>query len=665
MNIVNDALKLLKILFNTVFHVDLGGIERITINVSDEDGQFKYLYLKNGKLVQISKNSHQSTIFELLKEREFRKLKEVLVLFNSTESFRQYVTQELADELHFICPELTFLELKIPANDLKKNRTLSELKKYFSKNDLFVQLSFQCTTLDELPLIDSFNDVTTIDTINVRAGIEFLFDHSKIWQLDDIYYRFRTTGIPICFKPLDLSFNDGKLYIKEVELTEDEIYNLSLYIHKYLNETSLRRNEKSYFMVLKELLLAKKKVVFFKYYNIVSKGLSYKPSFRDYINEYTKAFWLRAYHAKNADKIVRYSKLFLPKAHFKNIKRTVFIVGWYGTETVGDKAILGGIVEDYIQMYGENNVEFIIGSLYPYISERTVIELGIKAKVVNTQNFDLVKYSAFSDEVVMGGGPLMDLHYLYVPLIGFLVSKSFKKRCVVYGCGLGPLKSAEHIEVVKRILSISDKTMLRDSDSVKLAKKWGGSEIELWGDPARSYLISMKDKMKFNSTKNEIACFLREMPNSFYKHMSQKEFQAFKEQFELALRNFLVEKMNEYHAERIVLYHMHNFDIGGDDRDYSRYFIERYFSNNRNIINFDPKLSTVNSICKVMLSSKLNICMRFHSMLFADTLETNFFAVDYTDGGKIKAYLSDHNKLELLHSISSLVSSNKPNEGIL
>ena len=47
--------------------------------------------------------------------------------------------------------------------------------------------------------------------------------------------------------------------------------------------------------------------------------------------------------------------------------------------------------------------------------------------------------------------------------------------------------------------------------------------------------------------------------------------------------------------------------------------------------------------------------MRFHSVVFAHTLETDFTGFDYTNGGKIHNYLTDNNALQNLLSIENLI----------
>jgi polysaccharide pyruvyl transferase WcaK-like protein len=50
--------------------------------------------------------------------------------------------------------------------------------------------------------------------------------------------------------------------------------------------------------------------------------------------------------------------------------------------------------------------------------------------------------------------------------------------------------------------------------------------------------------------------------------------------------------------------------------------------------------------------------MRFHSVLFAETLGVPYLAIDYTEGGKIKAFLEDKGKLNRLISLTDIAKGN-------
>ena len=343
----------------------------------------------------------------------------------------------------------------------------------------------------------------------------------------------------------------------------------------------------------------------------------------------------------------------LPKATY-----TIFIVGWYGTETVGDKAILGGIVEHYKKVHGDK-LNVVIGSLYPFISDQTVKELGVKATVVSTSNFEFLRYSKVCDEVVMGGGPLMDLNELYVPLLSFTVAKKYRKKRTVYGCGLGPIYKEKYKNAIKKILTLATDVKLRDYNSMNYAlNEFGIRDVEMIGDPAKDYLKAISNTLVVEK-ENTLSLYLRDWEYMYGKgKMTLSEFENVKLKFEKALSVLIKKKATELNVSKISFNHMHNFVIGEDDRDFSRRFIKTYFKNDSRV-EYSPKLSTVDTISKQMIKSKFNICMRFHSVLFAETLQTDYLAIDYTMGGKIEAFLKHTDKEECLISIDELIEENE------
>ncbi|GAB1462912.1 polysaccharide pyruvyl transferase family protein [Pedobacter sp.] len=337
-----------------------------------------------------------------------------------------------------------------------------------------------------------------------------------------------------------------------------------------------------------------------------------------------------------------------------NKQKTVFIVGWYGTETVGDKAILAGIVQELIEKYGKINL--YIGSLYPFITERTIKELDILATVVDVWKKDFIRACKSSDLIIMGGGPLMDLEVLSVPLKAFQLGKIYHKTNIVYGCGIGPLFDKRYEDAVKKILSLSDQIMVRDEKSKLIAEEWtnNSKQIKLSGDPSKVYLKSLHQEFP---QRNIISCYLRDWTYEYSRDLTPEEFLVKKKDFELGIANFIKKKALEMQVDEIRLEHMHNFVIGNDDRDFSRYFIENYFNDFQIPITYNKYLSTVASISTCMQSSKLNICMRFHSVVFAHSFNTNFIALDYTKGGKIKNYLIDENQMDNYLSVDNIITN--------
>ncbi|RLD27579.1 MAG: radical SAM protein [Bacteroidetes bacterium] len=352
------------------------------------------------------------------------------------------------------------------------------------------------------------------------------------------------------------------------------------------------------------------------------------------------------------DESIFISRILKRVSKSKNLTR-IFIIGWYGTETVGDKAILGGIVDHYNKKY-KDKVEYVIGSIYPFITKQTLKELSLKAKVVSTSSFDLIQYSKSSDLIVMGGGPLMDLHHLYIPLIGFKVAKYYKNHTVIFGCGIGPLKFDYNKVAVIKILKLSDVIKLRDKQSVDYLKTLMiNKKVELSGDPAKRFINRISSNIN-PKKENILSCYLRDWTQEYYKG-TKDEFNLVKPIFEKGIAKLIKQQAQKLNVVRIEFHHMHNFVIGNDDRDFSRYFVEKYFYDDSRVFIY-KKLSTIETIVTQMKKSKFNICMRFHSVLFAHTLKTSFIAIDYTMGGKIKAYLEDNNSYDNIITVVNFIN---------
>ncbi|KPU43682.1 antilisterial bacteriocin subtilosin biosynthesis protein AlbA [Oxobacter pfennigii] len=332
------------------------------------------------------------------------------------------------------------------------------------------------------------------------------------------------------------------------------------------------------------------------------------------------------------------------EGHIETISNySILIVGWYGTETVGDKAILGGIVDSYINNYG-NDIKIYISSLYPFVTERTIKELNINAIVIPVYSEQYLKYSSMVDEVVVGGGPLMELDELSLIEWAFKIAKDNSSKTTILGCGIGPIYTGEKREAVREILTLADKIYLRDSKSIEQAEQLiGRSKLLLKiDDPACKYINKISEDIIVEKEHQKLACFLRELTYEYRADMNYEEFIKFKNDFEEGLASniiYMCDKMNMIP----YFYAMHNFVIGNDDRDFNIEFTSKYFKNREYYV--EKRLSTVENTIEAMKSSKFNLCMRFHSVVFSDNINSNYIAIDYTTGGKIKSYLDEKKKI--------------------
>jgi len=333
-------------------------------------------------------------------------------------------------------------------------------------------------------------------------------------------------------------------------------------------------------------------------------------------------------------------------------RRTILVTGWYGTETVGDKAILGGIIDDYRQRH--RDVDFTISSLYPLVTQRTLCELGETVTIVPVYSPRFLKACAVSDEVVIGGGPLMDLGELGVILAGFALAAANGKRRVVYGCGVGPLQDVFCIDAVKRILNLADDVTLRDQASVDWAiKLTGRADIRCAGDPAAVYVRSRLSEGPKLNHQPVLACYLREWPAGYRGSRSVEEYNQLRDRFEQKL-GAQIRRLCETQGLRPALYSMHCFFEGCDDRTYNRRFAETYLKGLDATVEQRP--SSVDSILQSMRDATACIAMRFHSVLFAHTLGVDYLAIDYTLGGKVQGFLTDQDATNRLVSLTDVAT---------
>lgn len=558
------------------------------------------------------------------------------------------------------------------------------------------------------------NFKTAIEVINyvkydLKIPISFGATISKenVWEIDELLDFAKTNNIYGRFRVAEFI---KRLYNEDREevirnFTSDEGYHLALFFEKLKRTYETNKTYKRTYSSIQNILLGGKRTTGCPYHkkgiNINAKGelaycapksktigngieiassVIYKSNleekkriilnecddcihdyhaeitYKEQVEVYKDKFQKKFLKLHNENKVLKLSS-FLRTPKLPKNKYSILIVGWYGTETVGDKAILGSIVEAYKQKYGDS-LNVIIGSLYPFITHQTIKELQIEATVVNTSNLEFIRYCKTCDEVIMGGGPLMDLNELYVPLLSFTTAKKYNKKRTVYGCGLGPINHDKYKSAIHKILKLSNEIKLRDKKSqVYASKHFNLPNTEMIGDPAKSYLKRFPKSTPLKQEK-VLSLYLRDWEYLYARgDMSETEFVSVKKEFEDALAYLIKKKAEEFKVDKIVFNHMHNFVLGGDDRDFSRRFIKTYFEKDLRV-SYDKKLSTVDSIAKSMQQSELNICMRFHSVLFAETLNTNFLALDYTMGGKIEAYLKDNNVENRGMSIKELIQLN-------
>ena len=250
----------------------------------------------------------------------------------------------------------------------------------------------------------------------------------------------------------------------------------------------------------------------------------------------------------------------------------VCIIGWYGTETIGDRAILAGIISFLLQANAE--VEILLGSLYPFFSERTLGEDQalwdqLTGKNVPVSLFDSSKPHALrkavsgSQLVLIGGGPLMDLREMHMLGYAFRFARARKIKTGIFGCGIGPLNKRVYRKVAAEILDNADFTILRDNLSKAAAQQLSskdGFTCSAAVDPAAYCALRFQTLSDDVEIEKKILINMRSMPVEFRADTVS------------SFENFAVDMVKKVHDEnedhKVVLIPNHYFFFGGDDRSF-------------------------------------------------------------------------------------------------
>ena len=336
----------------------------------------------------------------------------------------------------------------------------------------------------------------------------------------------------------------------------------------------------------------------------------------------------------------------------------IAIIGWYGTETIGDRAILAGLFSFFNKSYEDFEVK--LGSLYPFFSQRTInedysfykeiINKDSKIEIFNSKNSkELDEAIKSSDLVAMGGGPLMDLAELFMVEYAFKKAKKLKKKTALLGCGVGPLFHKKYRKSVLEISKNSDIIILRDKKSkdnleeiYKEFNQYFKNElINTSFDPAVECTLQYNTQNQ-KIEEDYISVNLREFPLEYNKNNDSKNINE-------KLKDFIKDIALKYSNKKIRLIPMHYFYIGGDDRVFLNSIAFELGLENIEVQNANL---TLKETIKIYQNAYFNVGMRFHSVVLQTISSGKNYVLDYTEPkkGKIFGFLQDIDKDEFYKS---------------
>lgn len=332
----------------------------------------------------------------------------------------------------------------------------------------------------------------------------------------------------------------------------------------------------------------------------------------------------------------------------------ITVIGWYGTETIGDRAILAGLFSFFNKSYKDFEVK--LGSLYPFFSQRTInedysfykeiINKDLNIEIFNSKNSkELNEAIKSSDLVAMGGGPLMDLDELFMVEYAFKKAKKLGKKTALLGCGVGPLFHKKYRKSVLEISKNSDITILRDKRSKENLEEiykefnqyFKNELVNTSFDPAVECTLQYNTQNQ-KIEEDYISINLREFPLEYNKNNDSKNINE-------SLKEFIKDLALKYSNKKIILIPMHYFYIGGDDR----IFLNKIaFELNLENIEVQNANLTLKETIKIYQNAYFNVGMRFHSVVLQTISSAKNYVLDYTEPkkGKIFGFLQDIDKDE-------------------
>lgn len=171
----------------------------------------------------------------------------------------------------------------------------------------------------------------------------------------------------------------------------------------------------------------------------------------------------------------------------------VLITGWYGSETVGDVAILGQIIREIRATVPNATIRVATFDVL-----RTVDSLA----QLGETHVEAVKVGVASgwaqgrcDLLIFGGGPLMESPSMRLWLTRARICRWSRARVVVHSCGIGPIRTDRTAHAVRLLVAAADLVMVRDDDSAQFIENDRHDDVApvVTFDPAYDYVTDRPD----------------------------------------------------------------------------------------------------------------------------------------------------------------------------
>lgn len=309
------------------------------------------------------------------------------------------------------------------------------------------------------------------------------------------------------------------------------------------------------------------------------------------------------------------------------------IVGWWGSETVGDVAILGQLLREIAEV--APGARPCIVSFDAALTRDALAALGRSAVPVLPLGWRSAWALVACRALVFGGGPLMESPSLPLWAWRARMARLAGARVMLYGNGIGPLRGAASTAAVVSLLRSATQVALRDAEAVTWARAAvGRADLVLTFDPAFDFV---RTAMPPAAARRPVLALALRAPPARYLGITDAAAAtaAFVDGLAAALDDVLDREAVDLHG--LV---MHAGHADSDDRAIYAQLRERLRHADR--LHVEPDLPTPAQAIAALRSARAALTVRFHAMVFALATETPFVAIDYArPTGKVSATAAD------------------------
>lgn len=334
----------------------------------------------------------------------------------------------------------------------------------------------------------------------------------------------------------------------------------------------------------------------------------------------------------------------------KREESRILVYGWYGTETLGDKLILLGVLKKLVS----KKRSILVCSMDPKYTKHTLRELIDLAldddarsirKYVSVVSEQHLLHLSKGDTLVFGGGPLMDDPRLLFWVFVNWIAKIHKCSRIIWGCGIGPVRSKVSRAFIQNLVKNQDHVVLRPSFNLNSTVEIDNYDIALCPsflcrDEIREYVNNDND-LEIGFSVN-----LRFLPPSYVP--KNYDTSHYNDIYFLGMARLLELNTN---LDEISFFSTHELDWRADSEaaaKVSKLLGVRY--------NCDSLLIDV---IKNIASSEFVIATRYHGFVLGLLLGKKTIGVDYTPGGGKLGALCDYLKYNSSRvSIEDIIAEN-------